>query len=168
MSIVLFSKTFVEKINTIIVRFWWVGFRKINTPVLLPFAPRMTCVNPLLMEVWELEICISSIRVLLYTCCPIHVARSIATNKNPFLSACVYAGTVVSETSEKWCYHLSVIIKEVYTLQLNSQKYNRISSNLHFSRYFFVVFWIYFHAGKRPQWYSRIYFLKENGHKSWP
>jgi hypothetical protein len=82
----------------------------------------------------------------------------------------VYAGTVVSETSEKWCYHLSVIIKKVYTLQLNSQKYNSISSNLHFSGYFwwFSGFIFMQENGHKIKWYSRIYFLKENGRKSWP
>jgi hypothetical protein len=54
--------------------------------------------------------------------------------ENELSGASVYTGAVVPETSEKWCYHLSVIIQEVYfSLWLNSQKYNNIISNLHFS-----------------------------------
>jgi hypothetical protein len=48
MSTVLFLKTFVEKINTIIRKFWWAGIQDddASSPVPLPFAPGKISVNP--------------------------------------------------------------------------------------------------------------------------
>jgi len=46
MSTVLFSKTFITNINTILRRFWWQEFRKNRTPVSLPITLGMTSANP--------------------------------------------------------------------------------------------------------------------------
>jgi len=52
MSTVLFSNTFLEKINTIIKRFWWAGIKEEYKPALLPTALGMTFVNPKKRVAW--------------------------------------------------------------------------------------------------------------------
>ena len=86
MSTVLFSKTFVERINAIIRRFWWAGVQEDNPT--LPVAFRS----------WD-DICQSKdngglgVRDLhivnrsLIT----HAAYDIANNKNPLLTAILKA-----------------------------------------------------------------------------
>jgi hypothetical protein len=86
MSTVLFSKAFIEKINSITRRFWWAGVQEENQT------------NPIAYRSWD-DICkpiehgglgtkdmelVNQSRI-------IHCAWNIATNKNPLLSAILKA-----------------------------------------------------------------------------
>jgi len=81
MSTVLFSKSFIEKINTIIKRFWWAGVQEEQHT------------NPIAYRSWD-DICKPTeqgglgIRdmELINKSLIIHSAWNIATNKNPLLS----------------------------------------------------------------------------------
>jgi ribonuclease HI len=86
MSVVLFSKTFIDKINTIIRRFWWAGVQEEQQT------------SPIAYRSWE-DICKSTdqgglgIRdiELINKSLIIQSAWNIATNKNPFLTAILKA-----------------------------------------------------------------------------
>jgi hypothetical protein len=86
MSTVLFSKTFIEKINTIIRRFWWTGVQEDQQT------------SPIAYRSWN-DICKPreqgglGIRdmELINTSLLIHSAWNVATNKNPLLTATLKA-----------------------------------------------------------------------------
>jgi hypothetical protein len=86
MSTVLFSKTFIQKINTIIKRFWWAGIQEEQST------------TPIAYRSWD-DICKTKeqgglgIRdmELINKSLLIQSAWNVATNKNPFLSAIVKA-----------------------------------------------------------------------------
>jgi hypothetical protein len=63
MSIMLFSKTFVGKINTIIKKFWWSGIQDDTLTSPIDFRSWEDICQPKKMEAYELETCILSIRV---------------------------------------------------------------------------------------------------------
>jgi hypothetical protein len=86
MSTVLFSKTFVEKINTIIRRFWWAGVQEENAS------------NPIAYRSWD-DICqpkengglgIRDLYIVNKTLI-IHSAWNVATDKNLFLTVILKA-----------------------------------------------------------------------------
>jgi len=86
MSTVLFSKSFIQKINAIIRRFWWAGVQDDNPT------------SPIAFRFWE-DICqtkengglgirdLYTVNKSLLT----HATWDIATNKKPFLSSVVKA-----------------------------------------------------------------------------
>jgi hypothetical protein len=86
MSTVLFSKSFVHKINTIIRRFWWTGIQDDNPT------------SPITYRSWD-DICQSKdngglgVRDLgtVNKSLILHAACNIATNKNPMLSSILKA-----------------------------------------------------------------------------
>jgi hypothetical protein len=86
MSTVIFSKTFIEKINTIIRRFWWTGVQEDQQT------------SPIAYRSWN-DICKPreqgglGIRdmELINTSLLIHSAWNVATNKNPLLTATLKA-----------------------------------------------------------------------------
>jgi len=86
MSTVLFSKTFVEKITTIIRRFWWAGVQEDNPT------------SPIAYRSWD-DICQSKdngclgIRDIhtVNRSLLIRAAYDIANNKNPFLTSVLKA-----------------------------------------------------------------------------
>jgi hypothetical protein len=86
MSTVLFSKTFIQKINTVIKRFWWAGIQE-EQPT-----------TPIAYHSWD-DICKTEeqgglgIRdmELINKSLLIQSAWNVATNKNPFPSAIVKA-----------------------------------------------------------------------------
>jgi hypothetical protein len=86
MSIVLFSKTFIEKINTIIKRFWWTGIQEEQAT------------SPIAYWSWD-DICKSKedgglgIRdiELINKSLILHSAWNVATNKNPLLTTILKA-----------------------------------------------------------------------------
>jgi hypothetical protein len=82
MSTVLFSKTFIEKINSIITRFWWAGIQEEHVS------------NPIAYRFWD-DICKPKNRgglgirdtKLINKSLIIQSAWHAVTDKNPFLSA---------------------------------------------------------------------------------
>jgi hypothetical protein len=86
MSTFLFSKTFIEKINTIIRRFWWAGVQEDNHT------------SPIAYRSWD-DMCKSTkdgglgIRdmQLINKSLILQSAWNVATNKNPFLSSILKA-----------------------------------------------------------------------------
>jgi hypothetical protein len=86
MSTVLFSKTFIQKINTIIKRFWWAGIQEEQST------------TPIAYRSWD-DICKTKeqgglgIRdmELINKSLLIQSAWNVATNKNPFLSSILKA-----------------------------------------------------------------------------
>jgi hypothetical protein len=93
MSKVLFSKTFIEKINTIIRRFWWAGVQEDNHT------------SPIAYRSWD-DMCKSTkdgglgIRdmQLINKSLMIQSAWNVATNKNPFLSSILKAKYYLNKT----------------------------------------------------------------------
>ena len=86
MSIILFSKGFIEKINTIIRKFWWSGVQEEQVT------------SPIAYRSWD-DICkstdqgglgIRDMEAVSHSLI-IHSAWNIATNKNPFLTAILKA-----------------------------------------------------------------------------
>jgi hypothetical protein len=86
MSTILFSKTFIDKINSIIRRFWWAGIQEENNT------------NPIAFRSWD-DICkppdqgglgIRDMEIINKSLI-IQSAWNIANNKNPLLSATLKA-----------------------------------------------------------------------------
>jgi hypothetical protein len=75
MLTVLFSKTFIAKINSIIRNFWWAGVQAENPS------------NPIAFRYWD-DICNLGIRdmELINKSLLIHTAWNVITQENPFLS----------------------------------------------------------------------------------
>ena len=129
MSTVLFSKTFITNINTILRRFWWAGVQEEQDT------------SPIAFRSWE-DICKSKeqgglgIRdmELVNKSLIIHSAWNVATNKNPFLTAILKAKYYpnhsfwTAPTNGTWSVYWSSVM-QVKDQQAANSKYQLHAGN---------------------------------------
>lgn len=93
MSTILFSKTFIEQINTIVRRFWWIGVQEEHQTNLIAFRSWDDICKPLDqggLGIRDMELINKSLII--------QSAWNVATNKNPLLTATLKAKYYLENT----------------------------------------------------------------------